>query len=184
MPQPTWKIRSFQPEDLRACRNLYDEGGLNGGHLAENDTGADIDNIEAVYMHAPGNHFWVAEIETSQIVGMVGVQHYEEESAGQIRRLRVAHDFRRRGIGSGLVETALKFCQENQYLKMTLDTFMDRELAIRVFKKFRFRHETSRLVGNKELLYFYLDLYGGAPRHAKGDEMQHGHQPQPPAFQG
>jgi ribosomal protein S18 acetylase RimI-like enzyme len=152
---------------------LYREG-LIGGTIAENDTGLDVDDIETVYMHTPGNHFWVAEDQDGRIVGMVGVQHWEEESAGQIRRLRVAQDRRRQGIGTELVEAALKFCQEHQYLKITLDTFMEREPAIRMFKKFRFRHEKTRLVGTKELMYFYMDLYVGAPKSVKGDELPSG----------
>jgi ribosomal protein S18 acetylase RimI-like enzyme len=161
-----WTIRSFRAEDLPACGQLYREGLL-GGKIAENDTGLDIDDIEAVYMNQRGNHFWVAQIEPTQIVGMIGVQHYAEESTGQIRRLRVAQDHRRRGIGSALVETALKFCQDNQYLKISLDTFMEREPAIALFRKFRFSHERSRNVAGKEVLYFYMDLYTGMPRPSK-----------------
>ena len=59
------------------------------------------------------------------------------------------------------METALRFCQEKQYLKITLDTFMEREPAVRLFEKFRFRHDRSRTVAGKELMYFYLDLYKG-----------------------
>jgi ribosomal protein S18 acetylase RimI-like enzyme len=175
-----WKIRSFRPEDLQACIRLYADGDLHG-MIADNDTGADVDNIEAVYMHREGNHFWVSEDQAGKIVGMVGVQHYPEESEGQIRRLRVARDYRRRGIGTALIEQAIKFCHDNQYLKVALDTFMEPEPAIRMFKRFRFRHETTRMVGKKTVLYFYVDLYGGAPRHAKGDEVQQHH---PPAFPG
>jgi ribosomal protein S18 acetylase RimI-like enzyme len=91
-------------------------------------------------------------------VGMIGVQHHEE-GVGEIRRLRVRQDMRRKGIGSALVEQALKFCQENSYLKITLDTFWEREPAIKLFEKFRFRHSRSRNVAGKELMYFYLDLY-------------------------
>jgi GNAT superfamily N-acetyltransferase len=173
-----WKIRSFRPGDLPVCRRLYGEGGLRGTALADNDTGADVDDIDAVYMRSPGNHFWVAEAHDGQVLGMVGVQHYAEENAGQIRRLRVAREHERHGIGTALVEAALKFCLENQYLKVTLDTFMEREPAIKVFKKFRFRHENSRLVGNKEVMYFYMDLYAGAPRAPKGEDL---HLPPPPS---
>src|SRR5215212_5693124 len=138
------QIRSYRPSDLPACRQLY-VGGLVGGRLAENDTGLDIDDIETAYMRKPGNHFWVAEIagdadadgKAGEIVGMIGVQHHEE-SAAQIRRLRVREDVRRRGIGSKLMETALKFCQDHGYLKITLDTFMEREPAVKLFEKFRF----------------------------------------------
>jgi ribosomal protein S18 acetylase RimI-like enzyme len=152
-------VRSFQPQDQPACKKLYVEGLL-GGQLADNDTGLDIDNIEGAYMRTPGNHFWVAtHPDSSEVVGMIGVQHHEQ-GVGEIRRLRVRNDVRRKGLGTRLVEVALKFCQDNNYLKITLDTFMDREPAIKLFEKFRFRHDRTRSVAGKELLYFYLDIYG------------------------
>lgn len=155
----SWTIRSFRPEDRRACQRLYIEG-LIGGTISENDTGIDLDDIEAVYMKMPGNHLWVAQSPQGEVVGMIGVQHYDE-GVGVIRRLRVAESHRRRGIGSALLERALSFCQENQYLKITLDTFVDREPAIKLFQKFQFRHDHTRTLGAKEMLYFYLDLYTG-----------------------
>lgn len=157
----TWSIRSFRPEDAHACKMLYHDALL-GGKLAENDTGIDIDDIQGVYMEHPGNHVWVAESD-GKIVGMVAVQH-NDESAGEIRRLRVAESHRRRGIGSALLERALSFCQDNEYSKITLDTFVDREPAVRLFEKFRFRHDHTRNLGGKDLLYFYLDLYTGPAR--------------------
>jgi len=149
-------VRSFRPEDAPACRRLYIEG-LIGGTLADNDTAADIDDIAGAYMR-PGNHFWVAESSTGEVVGMIGVQHHEQ-GCGEVRRLRVRQDSRRRGIGSALMEAALKFCRDQQYLKITLDTFMEREPAIKLFEKFHFRHSRTRTVGEKNLLYFYLDFY-------------------------
>jgi ribosomal protein S18 acetylase RimI-like enzyme len=104
-----------------------------------------------------------------EIVGMVGVQQHED-NVGEIRRLRVRHDYRRRGIGSALVERALKFCRDRGYLKIALDTFMEREPAIRLFEKFHFRHSRTRSVMGKEVMHFYLDLYqregGGGHDHA------------------
>jgi len=156
-------VRSFRSEDLPACRKLYVEGLL-GGRLAENDTGLDIDDIDSAYMKTPGNHFWVTETTeqadgaAGQVVGMIGVQHHEA-GVGEIRRLRVRSDVRRRGVGSHLIETALRYCQEHGYLKITLDTFMDREPAIKLFEKFRFRHSRTRNISGKDLMYFYLDLY-------------------------
>ena len=77
-------------------------------------------------------------------------------------------DSRRRGVGSALMETAVRFCPEHQFLKITLDTFMEREPAVHLFEKFHFNHSRTRKVGEKELLYFYLDLYHndrGIPKH-------------------
>jgi ribosomal protein S18 acetylase RimI-like enzyme len=156
---PSWTIRSFRPTDARACAALY-KSGLLHGKIPASDTGIDLDDIEHVYMKSPGNHFWVAESSAGEVIGMVGVQHHDE-GVGEIRRLRVAERHQRQGIGSALVERALAFCQERQYLKITLDTFMDREPAIKLFQKFHFRHYSTRNVGGKDLLYFYLDLYSG-----------------------
>lgn len=153
-------IRSFVPADQAACRALYEQG-LVGGKISDNDTGFDIDNIEVAYMKE-GNHFWVAEAEVL-IVGTIGVQHHDE-GTGEIRRLRVHPDYRRRGIGTALVETAVRFCREQNYLKVTLDTFMERDPAIRLFEQFKFRHYRTRTFGEKELVYFYLDLYAGDER--------------------
>src|SRR5688500_12423264 len=104
-------IRSFRASDAAACEQLYREGLL-GGKIAENDTGLDMDDVQSAYLSNPGSHFWVAELpDTKEIVGMIGVQHHED-NCGEIRRLRVGQDHRRKGIGSALVETALKFCQQ------------------------------------------------------------------------
>lgn len=157
-------IRSFKSIDLPACQKLYKEGLL-GGKLAENDTGLDIDDIESAYMRPDGNHFWIAETkpgnsgEKPQVVGMIGLQHHDE-GAAEMRRLRVAQEWRRRGIGSKLIEKALAWCHDHNYLKLTLDTFVERDAAIKLFEKFHFRHNRTREVNGKELLYFYLDIYG------------------------
>jgi ribosomal protein S18 acetylase RimI-like enzyme len=158
-------VRSFKPTDLPACRKLYIEG-LIAGKIAENDTGLDIDDIESAYMNVPGCHFWVAVLPGGEVAGMIGVQQHDE-GVGEIRRLRVAKGHRRKGIGAALVETAVKYCQEHQYLKLTLDTFMEREPAIKLFEKFRFRHSRTRTVGDKDLMYFYLDLYTGETKPQK-----------------
>lgn len=155
-------IRSYRPEDAAVCRVLYREG-LIGGALSENDTGADIEDIEQAYLAVEGNHFWVAENAQGEVVGMIGVQHHEA-GVGEIRRLRVRQDHRRRGIGSRLLETAIKFCHDRGHVKITLDTFIDREPAIKLFEKFNFRHQRTRNVAGKELLYFYLNIYGGSEK--------------------
>ena len=149
-------IRSFQSTDAAACRTLY-LAGLLGGKLAENDTALDMDDIEGAYMK-PGNHFWVAQNPGGEVVGMIGVQHFDE-GTGQVRRLRVRKDHRGRGIGTALLETALKFCVEHQYLKIVFDTYMEREPAMAMFKKFHFRHDRTRQINGRDLMVFYLDLY-------------------------
>lgn len=170
----SFRIRSYTGKDAEVCRRLFVEGLL-GGALSENDPGLDIDDIDLAYMSSASSHFWVAETidpagpaaAAGEVVGMIGVQALEE-GVGEIRRLRVRHDHRRKGIGSRLLETAIAFCSENGHLKIMLDTFMEREPALRLFEKFRFRHMRTRVVGGKELLYFYLDIYHEAKPNKPG----------------
>jgi GNAT superfamily N-acetyltransferase len=122
-------------------------------------------------MHTDGNHFWVAEDPDGRIVGMIGVQHHDQ-GVGQIRRLRVCKDYQRRGIGKALLETAIKFCEENQYLKVTLDTFMERPYVTEMFRKAGFVHGDTRHFAGKELMNFYFDLYSGPPQPHKEDGHQ------------
>jgi ribosomal protein S18 acetylase RimI-like enzyme len=166
-PTPGWKIRDFRPADLPACRKLYVDGLL-GGKLAENDTGLDIDDIQSAYMETDGNQFWVAADPNDHPIGMIGVQHHDQ-GVGQIRRLRVDKNHRRRGIGSALLETAITFCRENQYLKVSLESFAERAPALELFRKLGFQHGTTRDFGGKEMMFFYFDLYSGPPKSLKSD---------------
>jgi ribosomal protein S18 acetylase RimI-like enzyme len=154
-------IRSFRPEDHASCLSLYREG-LMGGTLAANDTGLDMDDVALAYLSKPGSHFWVAQTPTGDVVGMIGVQQ-DEDGVAEIRRLRVRKDCRRRGIGSGLLETAIGFCRRNLFLKVKLDTYAENETTVQLFEKFQFRHSHARTVGERKLRYFYLDLYLSEP---------------------
>lgn len=159
MPDPMEiSVRTFMPDDNEACRELYAQGLL-GGQLAENDSGLDIDDIAHAYLR-PGCHFWVAQDSAAQVVGMIGVQNHED-NVGEIRRLRVRADSQRRGVGSRLLEAAIAFCRTHQYLKVKLDTFIEREPAVRLFEKFQFRQGSTRQLNGKLVMDFYLDIYGG-----------------------
>lgn len=157
LPPIPVNIRSFEFQDQSLCKRLYMDGLLIGGKIAANDTALDIDDINQGYL-AGGGHFWVALNPQGELVGMIGVQQHER-GEGEVRRLRVRRDHLGRGIGSSLLETAIKFCRDRQYLKVTLDTYIDQELAMKLFEKHKFKHSRTREVNEKTLLYFYYDLY-------------------------
>ena len=163
--QPPYALRSFASRDHAAVRQLYRDGLL-GGFLADNDTGFDIDDVDLAYMRQPGSHFWVAVDGNDAVVGMIGVQQLDS-GVGEIRRLRVAEAHRRKGVGSALLNRALEFCRDQGLLKVTLDTYVERDAALRLFRKFNFNHNKTRETGGKQLLYFYLDLYGSGRNDAE-----------------
>lgn len=140
-----------------AIRELF-RASLLEGQLADNDTGADIDDIKAGYFsHGGDSAFWVA-IHDSQVIGMIGVQKTGEHVA-EVRRIRVREGYRRRGIGTALTERALSFCRERGYLKVTLDVRMERSPALALLKKFGFSHVHTHEAAGRTILDFYLDLY-------------------------
>jgi len=150
-------IRSAVDADFPVIRQLFQQG-LDEGILAENDTGADIENIAEAYQSDDGmSGFWVAELD-GEVVGMVGVQQTNDNTA-EIRRLRVRSDKRRRGIGAKLMEQAIGFCRHHAYLKVVLDVRLEHEPAIALFGKFAFQLARRREISGRCSLDFYLDLY-------------------------
>jgi ribosomal protein S18 acetylase RimI-like enzyme len=149
-------IRTATDSDVSTLRDLFERSRLEG-QIRENDTGADLDHLMAGYFECKDSGFWVAQYE-EWIVGMIGVQRINDNSA-EIRRLRVRDSFRRKGIGTKLMQHAISFCREKQYLKIVLDVRIEREPAIKMFDSFGFMHGRERDLNGRQLRDFYLDLY-------------------------
>jgi ribosomal protein S18 acetylase RimI-like enzyme len=151
------QIRMARPEDHPAVCALFSDGVIEG-HVRDNDTGADIDNLQEGYFSDGGaSSFWVALLD-ADVIGMIGVQRTSDDVA-EVRRLRVHERFRRLGVGTRLMEQALHFCRERGYLKVVLDVRIDRGPAIALFEKFGFKLNRVRDVNRRKMLDFLLDLY-------------------------
>jgi GNAT superfamily N-acetyltransferase len=141
------KIRSFQPSDGEAVRCLFTQGQLDfaqGSELEEEvrryiqySLSDDLSDIFRHYLRSPGNHFWVAEVD-GQIKGMVGIQRRNDGEA-ELRRMSVAADSRRQGIGGRLLETAEDFCREQGYRRIHLTTVSHLKPAIALYRKFGYQ---------------------------------------------
>lgn len=152
----TLEVRTFDHQDQPEVMRLYSDGLL-AGHIAPNDTGADIDNIAEAYFDEPRHHFWVANLG-GRIVGMIAVGSDEEHTA-EVRRLRVDPDHHRGPVADVLLEAALNHCKTNGYLKIRLDTRYEKTAALDHFERIGFQHTRTRTAPGKEVLEFYLDLY-------------------------
>lgn len=156
-------VRSFTAADQADVMRLY-EHGLLAGHIAPNDTGADIDNIQEAYFDETRHHFWVA-ILSETVVGMIGVGSDEEHTA-EVRRLRVEPSHQSSPVADHLLQTAINHCKSNGYLKIRLDTRLEKTEATDHFKRQGFQHTRTRTAPGKEVLEFYLDLYRDASDEA------------------
>jgi len=161
------RIRPAKVEvDLPTIVELF-EAGVELGDWMDNDTGADVINFHEAYCNDEGrSQFWVAElrdavVETKPLpllIGMVGVQ-CDDPNTAVIRRLRVEPEHQRKGVGTRLIEHAVSFCREKNYLKVVLDARVTHERAIALFERFSFQLNRTRTVRGERILDFYLDLY-------------------------
>ena len=146
-PELFLHIRAFQPQDADAVRRLFAAGQLDfarGTPLEEEvrryvqrSLADDLADIPQHYQEQPGGNFWVALVN-AEVKGMVGVQRRSPEEA-ELRRMSVAADTRRQGIGRRLLETVEAFCREQDYQRIILTTVSQLQPAIAMYESYGFR---------------------------------------------
>ena len=138
-------IRTFRPADAEAVRRIFAQGQRDfaaGLEQAVEDyirrsLANDLADITLHYLSDPGSHFWVADVG-SEVRGMVGVQRRDDQEA-ELRRMSVAPDARRQGIGWLLLETVEAFCKERGYQRIQLTTVTQLQPAIAMYRRFGYR---------------------------------------------
>jgi len=154
---PEVRIREATLADQDAISALFEPE--RGRGVADAQGGRDVHDLASHYLNDDeGSSFWVAEHPEAGLVGMIGVWSARDHH-GQVRRLLVHPEHRQRGIGTRLVEAALRFCADRGYVKVVLDTEVDQSAAISLFKRCGFQHTRTRRKDEREVLDFYMDLY-------------------------
>jgi len=140
-------IRTYEPRDLDAVWALHREG-LHQTTPQYPEAVAhyesDLHDLETHYLSA-GSRFWVAEVEGA-LVGMTGIERIDAET-GRLRRMRVTTKRRRTGIAQALLETAARFCREQGYGRLVLDTTEQQTAAHRLYEKNGFVRTGERDLG-------------------------------------
>jgi ribosomal protein S18 acetylase RimI-like enzyme len=142
------RIRAYEPHDFDDVWRLHREGVtrtrdeyvevMKGGYEA------DLHAIEETYL--TGGAFWVVEADDGALIGMTAVQPIDEKT-GRLRRMRVTPEYRGRGIGQALVDTAAEFCRERGYTKLILDTTEQQVEGQRLYERNGFVKTGERMLG-------------------------------------
>ena len=138
-------IRTFQNSDAPAVHLLFARGMMDFACGFEQDVRAyiqhsladDLADIPSHYLNEPGSHFWVAE-QDGQLRGIVGIQRRDHAEA-ELRRMSVATESRRQGIGWKLLQTAEAFCREHGYQRIRLTTVDLLQPAIAMYQQFGYQ---------------------------------------------
>ncbi len=146
-------IRSFQPEDQTAVKNLVLDGLKDRWNKLDPFKNPDLDDIGATYA---GGFFRVA-VWDGRIVG-TGVLIPHAEGEAEICRMSVAPSFRRRGIGSAILRRLMDDARSAGYRKIILETTSTWNDAVAFYQKHGFR--ITHLRGGDT--YFLLELNPGS----------------------
>lgn len=159
-PRPEYAVRPAKPQDdgdLAAF--LADAEPMASPAL---DVPALLESPEnPLFSDELGRWVWVARqqgADSGPLAGSVAL-HRVDQSTAKMSGLRVAPELRGVGIGMLLVKESLRFCGDNGFIKVRLDTLTDQTRAIHLFERVGFQLSRKKQVDGRDCLEFYLDLY-------------------------
>jgi GNAT superfamily N-acetyltransferase len=146
-------IRSYQPSDLSACREIftavhlsYDQPMFYPNLILQTD----MADIEKNYLQIPNGQWWVAvSTDDNRIVGHVAglplsiaePSYYHELPEGErdqiyvLRRMAVATDVQRAGVGIKLLSTLIDFARDKGYRQIHLTTLTSMDKACAFYER-------------------------------------------------
>jgi choline dehydrogenase len=147
------EIVRFRRGDQAAVRRLILEGLEEHWGTLDPQFNTDLDDIEANYA---GGVVLVAR-DAGRIVG-VGAITPVAPGEGEVKRMSVARDARRRGIGTALLIALLADAKEREWRSVRLETTADWDDAVQFYRAFGFvlTHYEEGAFGRDA--YFRMDL--------------------------
>lgn len=163
------RVQPYRPEDQGAVDAMHKRAALarasGEGWIRHQPEPDDIRDIARWYAA-----FWVAVIDTN-IVGMVGVRRefmpgstlprddwHTRDDVAELRRLRVAPEARRLGIGAALTRTVIDWAREDGCRVLHLHTTSPQAPARALYERLGFRDVGHSLTGEWEYVWYAMEL--------------------------
>jgi RimJ/RimL family protein N-acetyltransferase len=135
-------VRRLRKEDLDVVLDLVEEVAAEGRWLGL-EAPVDRDRLRARFLSSLGDSrslLLVAEVG-GEVVG-----NLDAEGRGGVAKLgmTVAAPWRRKGVGTALLDACLEWARETGLQRLTLELFPDNEAAIALYRRFGFVQEGVR----------------------------------------
>lgn len=139
-------IREIQPQDNSAVeaviRSCLIEFGANHEGTAWADP--DLGRFSEIY-NTPGNRYWVAEDETGNIVGGVGIGALDSNGLCELQKMYCLPHARGTGLALALLERALEYARIH-YTRCYLETLDNMLAAQRFYERHGFVRTDKAIV--------------------------------------
>ena len=150
-------VRTFEPADQAACREIFELVHKSYGHpdaFVTLTLRTDMANIEQFYLNEPNGHFWVAvSADDGRVLGHVAllplkradplfyqqVSEDRRDEIGELRRMAIDPSVQRRGVGKRLVANLIDFARTKGYKQIHLTTARNMDKAVAFYDQLGFR---------------------------------------------
>jgi ribosomal protein S18 acetylase RimI-like enzyme len=111
------------------------------GSYVSKEKDPDLFQIKDYYINDGGN-FWICIDDDHRVIGTIALKifHIHEKTIAYLKRFYLRKEYRGRGIGKNLLDTAISFCRKNTISEIVLGTNPESDRAIQLFRKAGF-HE-------------------------------------------
>ena len=145
------RVRRYQPADSHAIWDLHQRAMAAAGTLAPGPWDDDMRDIDTVYLR-DGGDFLVGE-DDGRVVAMGALRRISDTEV-ELKRLRVAPERQRAGIGQAIFIALLERAHDLGYATVRLDTAVTAAAMQRLAGKHGFREMgRTTLAGIPSILY-------------------------------
>lgn len=157
-------IRPYRTADQAGIRALHDRTPPAGSTATGPQLWpADLDEIARRYLA-----FWVAVDGDEQVVGMVGVAApgpeappfvlWDRAGLAQVKRMRVAPERQRQGIGAALLRAVHVWRQANGGGPLIVETTVQQTAAVALYRQMGYNDVGRSWLGAYELIWLERDV--------------------------
>ena len=135
------EIRAFRPADAKPVTALFARINRQLAPVGQAEVferyiarsvADELGDIPAYYAAARGSGFWVA-VQDGQLAGFFGLEP-AGRGAAELRRMYVAPEYRRRGLGRRLLANAESMARQMGYDRMDLSTSVLQDAALALYR--------------------------------------------------